>query len=138
MWTQTSYFGDLKVTLGNRILFWNKIVPSKWSKRTCITAITVSLFFKFFKNVFVFNWRIIPLQYCVGFYHASTWISYRYTYVLSLLFHHFLHADEWSVQLPFGVKGKTIKGFPRVDQIAQLKPTWKNRLKSTFQQLSFV
>lgn len=38
----------------------------------------------------------------------------------------------------FGVKGKTTKGFLRVDQIAQLKPTWKNRLKSTFQQLSFI
>ena len=36
----------------------------------------------FFKN---FNWRIIALQYCVGFCHTSTWISHRYTYVPSLL-----------------------------------------------------
>ena len=26
------------------------------------------------------NWRIIALQYFVGFCHTSTWISYRYTY----------------------------------------------------------
>ena len=32
-----------------------------------------------------FNWRIIALQYCVGLYHTSTWISHRYTYVPSLL-----------------------------------------------------
>ena len=24
------------------------------------------------------NWRIIALQYCVGFFHISTWISHRY------------------------------------------------------------
>ena len=34
---------------------------------------------------FIFNWRIITLQYCVGFCHTSKWISHRYTYVLSLL-----------------------------------------------------
>ena len=33
----------------------------------------------FFK--FIFNWRIITLQYCVGFCHTSTWISHRYTHV---------------------------------------------------------
>ena len=38
-----------------------------------------------FFNVFIFNWRIINLQYCVGFCHTSTWISHSYTYVLSLL-----------------------------------------------------
>ena len=29
---------------------------------------------------FIFNWWIIALQYYVSFYHASTWISHRYTY----------------------------------------------------------
>ena len=28
----------------------------------------------------IFNWRIITLQYCVGFCQTSTWISYRYIY----------------------------------------------------------
>ena len=31
-----------------------------------------------FLNFFIFNWRIIALQYCVGFCHISTWISHRY------------------------------------------------------------
>ena len=34
---------------------------------------------------FIFNWRVIALQYCDGFCHPSTWISHRYTYVPSLL-----------------------------------------------------
>ena len=33
---------------------------------------------------FFFYWRIIALQYCVGFCHTSTWISHRLTYVTSL------------------------------------------------------
>ena len=39
----------------------------------------------FFKNLFVFNWRIIALQYCVGVCHTSTRVSHRYAYVPSLL-----------------------------------------------------
>ena len=35
-------------------------------------------FFKFFKDEFIYlNWRIITLQYCVGFCHTSTWIGHR-------------------------------------------------------------
>ena len=37
------------------------------------------------KNSFIFNRRIITLQYCLGFYHTSTWICHRYAYVLSLM-----------------------------------------------------
>ena len=32
-----------------------------------------------------FDWRIVALQYCVGFFHISTWISPRHMYILSLL-----------------------------------------------------
>ena len=35
-------------------------------------------------NVFIFNWRIIAWQYCVGFCHTSTWISHRYICPLPL------------------------------------------------------
>ena len=35
--------------------------------------------------LFIFNWRIIALQCCVGLCHTSTWISHRYTHVPSLL-----------------------------------------------------
>ena len=38
-----------------------------------------------FKNVYIFNWRIIAFQYCVGLWHTLTWICHSYTYVLSLL-----------------------------------------------------
>ena len=37
-----------------------------------------------FQTLFIFNWRIIALQNCVGFCQASTWISHRCTYS-----HHF-------------------------------------------------
>ena len=40
---------------------------------------------QFFKNPFIFDWRIIALQYCVGFCHTATWISHRYTYAPFLL-----------------------------------------------------
>ena len=36
-------------------------------------------------ELFIFNWRIIALQYCVGFCHTTTWISHKYTYDPSLL-----------------------------------------------------
>ena len=45
------------------------------------------LFF-FFLTYFLkimFNWRIIALQYCVGFYQTSAWISRRFTYIPSHL-----------------------------------------------------
>ena len=35
----------------------------------------------FLKNLFIFNWKIIALQYCAGFCHTTMWISQRYTYV---------------------------------------------------------
>ena len=38
-----------------------------------------------FLKFIYFNWRMIALQYWLGFCHISTWISHRYTYVPSLL-----------------------------------------------------
>ena len=32
-----------------------------------------------FYFLFIFNWRIIALQYCSGFCHISTWTSHAYT-----------------------------------------------------------
>ena len=37
------------------------------------------------RNLFIFSWRIIALQCCVGFHHTSTWISHGRTYAPSLL-----------------------------------------------------
>ena len=52
---------------------------------------SISLFIPQVSNLFVFilkfvfNWRIIALQYCAGFSHVSTRISHWYTYVPSHL-----------------------------------------------------
>ena len=35
--------------------------------------------------LFIFNWRIIDLQYCIDFYQTSTGISHRFTHVPSHL-----------------------------------------------------
>ena len=43
------------------------------------------LSFPYFKNLFIFNWRIIALQCYIGFCHTSTRINHRYTHVPSLL-----------------------------------------------------
>ena len=40
-----------------------------------------TLIFPSFLFYFIFYWKIIALQYCVGFCHKSTWISHKYTYV---------------------------------------------------------
>ena len=42
---------------------------------------TLSPVILFLLLLFIFNWKIIALQYCVGLYYTSTWISHRYTYV---------------------------------------------------------
>ena len=47
-----------------------------------LQVLNVKLFFFF--NLFTFNWRISALQYCVGFWHVSTWISHGYTHIPSL------------------------------------------------------
>ena len=38
-----------------------------------------------FNFEFIFNWRIISSQNCVGFYQISVWISHEYIYVCFLL-----------------------------------------------------
>ena len=37
--------------------------------------------FIFYLNLFTFNWRMIALQYCIGFCHISTWIGHRHMYI---------------------------------------------------------
>ena len=71
-------------------------VASRWPESTCsentvrrrlggwgFPATSSRLEVGFF--TIIFNWRIIVLRCCVGFRHRSTWISPRYTRVLSLL-----------------------------------------------------
>ena len=35
---------------------------------------------KYIFKLLIFDWRIIALQYCVGFCHIATWISHTYTH----------------------------------------------------------
>ena len=45
-----------------------------------------SFFFSvFWVNLFIFYWRKVVLQYCVGFCQTATWIIYRCIYVPSFL-----------------------------------------------------
>ena len=39
-------------------------------------SLSCSFFLVDFLVLFIFNWRIVALQYCVGFCHTSTWISH--------------------------------------------------------------
>ena len=41
--------------------------------------------FSFFKNLFIFYWRLIALQNFAIFSQTSTWISHGYTYISSLV-----------------------------------------------------
>ena len=47
-------------------------------------ALGVQSLSHYFFNLFIFNWRIIALQCCVGLCQASTWITHRYTSLLNL------------------------------------------------------
>ena len=46
----------------------------------CFFFISSLGYYWFFK--FIFNWKIIALLCSVGFYHATMWISSKYTYYL--------------------------------------------------------
>ena len=62
------------------INFWAYIQIYKHIFKICIYML---FFFYIIQKIYLFNWRIIALQCCIGFCHTSTWIDYRY--VSSLL-----------------------------------------------------
>ena len=51
----------------------------------CISFFNYQLIYLFLFFLFYYNWRIIALQYYVGFYLTSTWISHSFTHVPSHL-----------------------------------------------------
>ena len=64
------------------VIAWNCLIMEfvencKWVLLLCSTSPQATF-------SFIFNWRIIGLQYCAGFCHTSTRISHRYKHVLSL------------------------------------------------------
>ena len=57
-----------------------------------LLLLSPAYFFFFFKNLFIFNGRIITAQYCFGFYQTSTWISH------GLQIHSWMHT--WPPSIP--------------------------------------
>ena len=51
-------------------------IPNPWTTKEVLWLIFY---------LFIFNWRLIALQYWFDFRHTSTWICHRCTYVSSLL-----------------------------------------------------
>ena len=61
----------------------NSCFPAK-----CFSDTLPSLIFCFimvYHRMFFFNWKIIALRRCVSFWYTTMWISYKYTYIHSLL-----------------------------------------------------
>ena len=58
---------------------------ASWDWYAIIYVKIFSTIFLFFFSFPFLNWRIIALQYCVGFCHTSALVSCRYTCVSSLL-----------------------------------------------------
>ena len=67
--------GLLRLWECNNLCFLSKL------SNLCTVAHS-SPYYPFLK--FIFNWRIIALQCCVGFCHTTMWNSHKYTYPLSL------------------------------------------------------
>ena len=56
---------------------------SNWTELNYYYVVSIIFVYRTFGDnfvfKFVFNWRVIALQCCVGFSHTSMWISHRYT-----------------------------------------------------------
>ena len=68
-----------------RVLEWGAIAFSlNWPSSLLFFEVEDIFFFFTFSPLllFYFIWRIIALQYCIGFCCTTTWISHTYTYTL--------------------------------------------------------
>ena len=76
--------GQISVRCHHISHFWPAVqLPEKTGEPLLFVLLFICLLFKI-KKIF-FNWRIIALQYCTSFCHTATWISHKYTYILSHL-----------------------------------------------------
>ena len=78
------YPDSLRLSDTDLLIFSDTRRPEVWSQPPLKNFLDIH-FSVNFKNLFIFNWRIIASQYCVGFYQTSTWISCRFTLVPSQL-----------------------------------------------------
>ena len=67
------------------VVEWCWSIRDSWKVEWDVFHSSCQLLCNIFKILFIFNWRITALQFCVGFCHTSVWISHRYTYVPFLL-----------------------------------------------------
>ena len=54
------------------------VVNGFWTKLWCANSPQIYIVFFFLPFIFI-SWRLITLQYCSGFSHTLTWISYGFT-----------------------------------------------------------
>ena len=77
------YFNKIDILKENTgCMKGKKVIPRHKFSLITRWLLPFSLFLHYLK---IFYWRIIALQYCVGFCHVTMWISHKYTYVPSLL-----------------------------------------------------
>ena len=83
---ETIWLLVLDIFLVFTILIYSfSITSNNWSPSPGFPRLPLEFSLVLFLTSFVFNWRIIALQYCVGVCHTSTWISHQYTNGSSLL-----------------------------------------------------
>ena len=58
---------------------------SNWKQALPMTYHYIISLFYIIIYLFIYKWRIIALQYCIGFYQTLAWISHRFTHVPSHL-----------------------------------------------------
>ena len=61
--------------------------PQQWKHQIATSGLPGSFWriFFFLAIIFFFNWSIITFQCCAGFCYTTTWASYVYTYIPSLI-----------------------------------------------------
>ena len=96
----------------------------KVEPRLPLHSTTHSFFFPlwYIFNLFIFNWRIIALQYYIGFCHTATWIRHTYSYVPSLL-----NLPPTSHPIPLNLLFFIVSNFGILNSVFMLKSDfiWK-------------
>ena len=83
MWTQGPGWPGLGIIpeLQVELFHWKHLDLRRMGGRDIVPQ-RKTIVLSFLKNLFIyFNWRLITLQYCGGFGHKFTWISYGCTCV---------------------------------------------------------
>ena len=83
-----------------------------WFSKSRVRPRAWVFFFQFYIYLlFIFNWRITALQYCVSFCHTPTWFSHRYAYVFICL----------TLPLPTPSHPSRLSQSPRLSSLSQFR-----------------